>query len=215
MALALVKGRAAEAAQQLIDQVPDLLKTPAAQHREIALAAAELAMQRKEYDVATLGFDFLTRNNGDGFDARMGLGRVAAAKNDLVEAEKQFNLAKKFDPERNDPYTELGKLLLKTREEDALRELEKAALLDCMDASIPPVLVEKHALKKRWAKVVEVAPLALYVAPFDAKVHLHYASALLETGKKAEAREELAAAKACELDEEQQKVLEALTARAK
>jgi cellulose synthase operon protein C len=215
MALALVKGRAANDAQKLIDQSEQLMKANTTMYREIALASAELAMQRKDYSVAKLGFDFLIESKGDGYDARMGLGRIAAAANNVPEAEKQYTLAKKFDPERNEAWAELGKLLMKTREEDGLKELEQAALLDCMDASIPPVLIDKHTKKARWAKVVELAPLALYVAPFDPKVHLNYARALIETGKKAEAREELAAAKSCELDEELQKELDALTARAK
>ncbi len=214
-ALALVHAQAVPQAQKLLDETPDLLNANTSKFRELALAAGHLAMLRKDRDTAKLAFKFLLDNEGDGYDARMGLGRIAVAQDNLSDAAMHFNLAKKFDPERNEPWAELGKALLKTREEDALRELEQAALLDCMDASIPPVLIAKHAERKRWAKVVELVPLALYVAPFDIKVHINYATALVELGKKAEAREEIAAARACEPDEDQKRQLEALALRAK
>jgi tetratricopeptide (TPR) repeat protein len=158
-------------------------------------------MQKKDYPKAKFFLDGLVIVGGDGYDARFGLGKIAVAKNDAVEAEKQLQLAKKMDPERADPYVELAKLWLKTREDDALKELEAAARLDCMDASIPKLLVEKLHDKGRWAKLAEVAPLALYTDPFDAKVHARLARALVELGRHDEALREVDAAEQCKPDE--------------
>jgi tetratricopeptide (TPR) repeat protein len=207
LALGLVRARQGEEAQKLIGD--DVLKrADAQQQREIILAGAELAAARKDWPLAKkLYAGLAAQPGGDGYDARFGLLRVAAAQNDLPEAEKQAQLAKGMDPDLSDPYEVLAKLYLKTpgREESAVDELEQAAKLDCMDPSVPKLLVEKHAAKARWAKVAEWAQLALYTDPFDAATHLRYARALIELGRARESLGEIDAALACEHDEAQKK----------
>jgi hypothetical protein len=154
----------------------------------------------------------LIKLGGDGFDARMGLGLSAA---DLVEAKPQFELAKKLDPDRAEPYLELAKLQLTSDEPAALRELEEAARLDVMDGSITKLLMDKYAARANWPKVAEWAPRALFVDLYDAALHKYYAQALLELGKKKEARAEIDAAGKCEPDEKTEAALKALAARAK
>ncbi|HZS39267.1 MAG TPA: tetratricopeptide repeat protein [Polyangia bacterium] len=203
-ALALVHAHQGAEAQKLIDEA---LKTGDAQLKaEVVLAAATLALQRKDRAAAKFFFLGLTRNH-DGYDARFGLGQIAAAEGDMPEAEKQLALAKKLDPDRAEPYLELAKLYLKTREDDALKELEAAALLDCMDPGPPKLLVEKHAAKGRWQKVVELAPLALFTDPFDVAVHTRLARAYVELGRREDAIHEIEAGLACEATGEQQQAL--------
>ncbi len=122
-----------------------------------------------------------------------------------------------MDPDRAEPYVELGKLYLKTagREDDGLKELEAAAALDCMDVKVPKLLVEKYAAKQRWQKVAEVAPLAIYTDPFDVMVHLRFARALSEIGRGKEALGEVAAGLECGVTEEQKAELKGIEERAK
>jgi tetratricopeptide (TPR) repeat protein len=200
-ALALVKAQRGEEAQKILDEI-DVEHATEQDKREGVLAGGWLAISRKDWKWAHLFFNVLvSATGGDGFDARFGLGQVAAAQGDVPEAEKQLALAKKMDPDRGDPYVELAKLYLKQkREDDAIRELEAAARLDCMDPSIPKLLVEKLAAKQNWKKVAEVAPLAIYIHPFDLSTHVAYARALAELGRNREALDEIDAAEQCEPD---------------
>jgi cellulose synthase operon protein C len=208
-ALALVKANPEEASKL----VEEALKGPDDQaKREVILAGAQLAQMRKDRAMARTLYTGLVKNGGDGFDARLGLGLTAA---DLNEARPDFELAKKLDPDRAEPYVELAKLQLKTDEPAALRELEQAAVLDVMDGSITKILVEKYAARADWKKVREWAPKALFVDLYDPALHKYYAQALIELGDKKQARIELDAAGHCEPDEKLQAELKALAARAK
>jgi tetratricopeptide (TPR) repeat protein len=204
LALLLIKARAGEEAQALIDLVDQKKDIPIAKKREIVLAAGLLATSRKDWRMAKLFFEGLIANGGDGHDARLGLGVTLAGQSDFVGAEAEFKRALAMDPDRADSAFELYKIYDKMKNTDgALAALEQAARLDCMDASVPPLLLEKLAAAKRWQKLVEVAPLALYTVPFSAKVHLRIAEAFIETGKTADARRELDAVGECEPTDEE------------
>jgi cellulose synthase operon protein C len=212
-AIALLKARHADEAQKIINQANAVTDATVDEKRLVILAAGQLAIELKEWSMAKGFFSALTRDGADGYDARFGLGQIAVVEKNEAEAEKQFNLAKKLDPHKAEPYIELGKLWLKTREDDALREIEQAAMLEAMDPSLPKLLVEKHAARQRWAKVVDVAQLAIYVAPFDPQVHAHYARALLALGMKKEARAEIAAGLECDPPDALKVELEAMKAK--
>jgi tetratricopeptide (TPR) repeat protein len=214
-AMALMKANRREEAQKLIEGIDLSTFHPTdRQRREIILAAAELALARKDYKNAAFLLGGLITVGGDGYDARLGLAHIAVVNNDAAEAEKQLAQAKKMDPDRAEPHVELAKLWMKTREDDALAELEIAARLDCMDPSVPKLLLEKHAARKHWSKVAELAPLALYVDPFDAKVHAQIARALVELHRDAEALREVDAGELCEPDEPTRKELRAVEQQA-
>ncbi len=118
---------------------------------------------------------------GDGYDARIRLGILATRAGDLKEAETQLNLAKKLDPERSEPYSILAEQYFKAnRDDDGLRELEKYVYIEQME--YPPLakLVEKHTLRKNWAKVKEFGEMALLVNPWDSELHLDLGEAYLQ-----------------------------------
>ncbi len=209
-ALALVKAHRAEEAVHLVDEA--MLGPDNQAKREVILAAAQLAMLRKDRPMAKSFLEGLVKMGGDGFDAQLLLGQVAA---DLAEAKPHFERAKLMDPDRDEPYLELAKLQLKSDPPAALRELEEAARLDVMDGSITKTLVEKYAGAGNWPKVAEWAPKALFVDLYDAALHKYYAQAWLAAGKKKEARAEIVAAGQCEPDEKMQVELKALSERAK
>jgi tetratricopeptide (TPR) repeat protein len=207
-ALALVKAHGGDEAKKLIEEA----KSDPSPKREIFLAAAQLSMLEKDRAKAKQFFQALIANGGDGYDARLGLGQVAA---DLVEAKPQFELAKKMDPDRAEPYLELAKLQLKSDEPAALKELEEAARLDVMDGSITKALMEKYSARKDWPKVVEWGPKALFIDLYDAAVHKIYAEGLLQLGRKKEARAEIEAALLCEPDDKLRAELKSLGERSR
>ncbi|MGZ3405349.1 MAG: tetratricopeptide repeat protein, partial [Polyangia bacterium] len=134
MAMALIKAQQGDEAQKLIAQAMSAPGRP----REIFLASAELDLARKDRTGAKkVLHDLIDLLHGDGYDARLWLGKIAVDENDLPEAKKQLELAKAFDPDSAEPYVLLAKALLKTDEPAALPELEKAAELEVMDASLP------------------------------------------------------------------------------
>jgi hypothetical protein len=206
-ALALVKAHAGDEAKKLIEEG---LTNPAVK-REIFLAAAQLSILEKDRAKAKQFYQALIAAGGDGYDARLGLGQVAA---DLTEAKPQLELAKKMDPDRDEPWLELAKLQLKSDEPAALKELEEAARLDVMDGSITKTLLEKYAARKEWAKVVEWGPKALFVDLYDPVVHKDYAEGLLALGKKKEAKAEIDAALLCDPDDKLKAELKALVTSA-
>lgn len=208
-ALALVRAKQLDEATAILGKVkaPDLAP-------ELLFASAELSLVNKDLAGAKKLYETLIAQKHDGYDVRMKLAELALAEKNPAEAEQHLTRAKALDPHKAEPYVELAKLWMKPRELDALAELEKAALLDCMDASIPRLLVEKHAAAGRFAKVAELAPLALYVAPFDAQVHAHVARAYVELKRHREALREIDAAFACEPDAKLKQVLKTLEGRA-
>jgi Flp pilus assembly protein TadD len=136
-------------------------------------------------------FQGLIDDKHDGYDARLGLGKIAADEGDLPEAQKQLALAKKYDPDSAEPYVLLAKALGKTQPDAAAAELEAAAKLEVMDSSIPKALVEIYTKKQAWADVVRTARLSQMIDPYDVEVHGAMARALLALGRKDEARVEL------------------------
>jgi tetratricopeptide (TPR) repeat protein len=219
MALALVTAGQADAAQKLIDSLPELAAKPretmTEKPRELALAAAQLALARKDRPMAHMMLDALVQlGHGDGYDARYLMGRLATDEGNLEEAKKQLALAKQFDPDAAEPYVMLGKALLKTDEPAALREWETAAQLDVMDPAIPKALVEHYDKLGRWADVLRAATLAQNIAPYDVDVHLARARALQQLGRGGEARAEIDLGLACAPNETQEAALRALGTKA-
>jgi len=206
-ALALVRSRHLDEAKKVLEvaDVKALLAGVDKQKQlEVILAAAEIARLSKEFVTAKFFYMGLTTIGGDGYDARFGLGAIAAAENDLATAEVELGKAKKLDPHRGEPAFELYRLYDKAkRTDDALRELDEAARLDSMDASIPPIYLGKLVEAKKWEKVVAAAPRALYTVPFNGNVHLWYARGLIEIKRLKDARQELDAAADCELTDAQ------------
>jgi cellulose synthase operon protein C len=185
MAMALIKAQQGEEAQKLIEKAVEHPTSP-----EVLLAAGEIFLARKERPMAKKMFNGLIEEKHDGYDARLWLGKIAVDENDLPEAKKQLALAKSFDPDSAEPYVLLAKALMKSDDAAALPELEKAAELEVMDASIPKALVELYAKKQRWADVVRTAKLSQMIDPYDVEVHDALERAYKALGRGDEARTE-------------------------
>jgi tetratricopeptide (TPR) repeat protein len=150
------------------------------------------------------------QHHGDGYDARLLLGKIAADEGKLDEAKKQLAMAKKDDPDAAEPYLVLGKALLKTDEPAALQELETAAQLENMDASIPKLLVEHYAGLQRWNDVLRSSTLVQMIDPYDIATHVARVKALLALGKRDEARAEVEVALTCHPSDEEKATLTGL-----
>jgi tetratricopeptide (TPR) repeat protein len=201
-ALALVKAREGEQAAELISE--SIKRWQAGQWnrgdremKESMLAAAELALLRKDRTMAKLFYGGLIAVGADGYDARFGLGQIAAAEKDVAAAERELALAKRYDPDRAEPYLLLAQLYDKTRPADAASELERASELEVMDVAIPALLVTHYAAERRFPELLAASERALFINPFDAEIRAHRVAALVELHKAAEARAELALARAC------------------
>ena len=144
------------------------------EHNKKALfVTAEILAAKGDADGARDKLQQLILYGGDGYEARLKLGRLALARDDLKDAQVQLDAAKKLDPERSEPYGLLAEKMFKAnREEDALRELEHYVFIEKME--YPPVkkLVAKYAARKAWPKVREYGEMALYINPFDADLHV-------------------------------------------
>jgi tetratricopeptide (TPR) repeat protein len=208
LAMALIKAQKGDEAQKLIAQA----MSAQASAREVFLASAELDLARKDRAGAKKTLhDLITMLHGDGYDARLWLGKIAVDEGDLDEAKKELALAKKLDPDSAEPYVLLGKALLASDETTALAELERAAELEVMDGSIPKTLVELYAKKGRWADVVRTARLSQLIDPYDVAVHTAMARALFALGKPADAREEIALADQCAPTDDERAMLKKLS----
>ncbi|MDB4967228.1 MAG: repeat-containing protein [Myxococcales bacterium] len=209
MAMALLHAHRGEEAQKMIEKAALNPTAP-----EVLLAAAHIFYERKDRAVAARMLRLLiAEHKGDGYDARFLLGRIAADDGLLDDARRELGLAKKLDPDSEEPYVVLGKALLKTNEDEALKELERAAELEVMDASIPKLLVERYGKKERWADVVRAGKLSQMIDPYDAGVHAQMARAYLGLGKKSDADVEIELGLAM-ANEAEKATLTALRARA-
>jgi Tfp pilus assembly protein PilF len=192
-ALALLHAGADDEAQR---QLAPLLKE-AHPVKEALLGMADLLLRRKEREPARTILRRLIDEGGDGYDVRLRLGQIALALDERDEAEKQLARAKTLDPDLAEPYLLLAKAWQKDRPEDSLRELEQAAVLDVMDASIPTLLVKRYGALARWKDLLSASERALLIAPFDESVHRWRAKSFAALGRQKEAAQESELAAAC------------------
>ncbi len=135
--------------------------------------AAELALAKGDIPGAKAKIEALIAAGGDGYDARMRLGRIAIHEDDVNAAVAALTQAKKLDPERSEPYYALAELYSKkNREDDAVKELEKFVYIEQMEYAPLKKLIGKHLAKKNWAKVREFGEMALYINPYDVDLHV-------------------------------------------
>ncbi len=154
-----------------------------AKNKKALWAEAEVLGARGDTDGARAKFEALVAAGGDGYDARLHLGKIALAKDDLKEAQVQLERAKKLDPERSEPYAILADRFFKAnRDDEALRELERYAYIEQMEYAPVKKLVDKYTVRRNWAKVREFGEMALFINPYDADLHVDLGDAYAATG---------------------------------
>src|SRR5262249_56581065 len=142
----------------------------------------EVLGAKGDSDGARAALEALIAAGGDGYDARMRLGKIALSRDDEKAVEAELEQAKKLDPERSEPYAILAERYFKlNREDDGLRELEKYAYIEQMEYAPVKKLVEKYAVRKNWPKVREFGEMAEFINPFDADLHVALGEAYAQT----------------------------------
>jgi len=151
-----------------------------AKNKKALWTLAQLAAGAHDIAEARRRFTELVQAGGDGYDARLGLAKLALEEKDGTAAERDLVRAKQLDPERSEPSFLLYDLYTKSnRDDDALRELERFAFIENMDFGAHKKLVERYAARGNFAKVREIGERALYINPLDAELHVTLGQAYL------------------------------------
>lgn len=155
---------------------------------ETLLAKMDPAGARKEFETLLAG-------GTDGYEIRMALGRMALAEGELETAAKHLAAAKKFDPDRTEPY----QLLMtayddKDRRAELLRETEAYLDLQEHDHDAARLLLDRFSSDRKWADIARVAPRVIEITPSEAYVHQQYGIALTTLNRPREAAFELESA---------------------
>lgn len=134
--------------------------------------AAQAALGKRDGGRAATLLGKLLSAGGDGYEPRMALAELAFQKNDLREATKHLEAAKRLDPEKPAPYALLAKAHEKTGQTDRLiAELKALAELDQQTLAPVAKLVDLLAGRKDWAGVRQYGTMAYYIQPASAKLH--------------------------------------------
>ncbi|MBW2732547.1 MAG: hypothetical protein JRH20_09145, partial [Deltaproteobacteria bacterium] len=181
LAAALLFHRKPKEAQKLAEKV--LQKTPT---QKLAIyVLMRLAKGNKERDYA----QSLVVSGGDGYTARLTLGRLALAKGDLKEAKTQLDAAKRFDPESKRPYTMLASVYERTkRPKEAIRELKRVVELNQQSFGAAFKLVGMLEKAKDWVGIRHYGRMAYYIYPASEKLHTIMARAYEQLAPKRDFR---------------------------
>jgi Tfp pilus assembly protein PilF len=155
---------------------------------------AEL-LAKKGDKSAQAEYDTLLAQGTDGYPIRIALGRLTAMAGDVEAARTHLNEAKKWDPDRAEPYAYLLQLYeARERREDLLKESEAYLDLQEHDHETSRLLLDRFALDKRWADLARVAPRVIGITPMAPFVHQQYGTALATLKRPKEAAFELESA---------------------
>ncbi|MCC2669496.1 MAG: repeat-containing protein [Armatimonadetes bacterium] len=153
------------------------------------------ALQISEPKAARTEYESLLTLGTDGYQIRIGLGRLAAMGGDLEAAVQHLQEAKRWDPDRVEPYALLSQIYeAKDRRDDLLKETEASLALQEHDHDAARLLINQYAADKRWDDLIRVAPQVIGITPMEAFVHQQYGLALAIRNRPKEAIYELESA---------------------
>lgn len=149
---------------------------------QFAIAKGDLAAAKSRLEEAI-------KAGADGYEARMLLGELAQAQNDSASAKVHFEKAQAFDPTQVGPLQQLAKMAMSAKDDaTALSYLKKILSLEQNDFTAASLLVEKARALKKTQDILDYAPVAIFIGPMRADIHVWYAEALLTTKKKEDAK---------------------------
>jgi len=151
--------------------------------------AGELALARRDADAAVAAFEGLLASGPpprDGYDVRVRLGLAEIHRKRAAAAEAHLRRAVELDPSRVEPHALLAELYQdQSRPAERLAELAAALRLDPQTDRIAKEAVLGEAKAGRAARVVDLAPIAIFIDPANADLHAALGRALAATGKAA------------------------------
>jgi tetratricopeptide (TPR) repeat protein len=156
---------------------------------------AQSLIEAKKPKEARPELEALLAQGAEGYQIRLTLGQLAVAEGEVDTAVKHLTQAKRWDPDKTEPYALLLQLYQgKDRRDDLLKEAEAYLNLEEHDHATARLLADRYAADKRWADLVRIAPRLLGISPTEAFVHQQYGTALARLNRPAEAVLELEAA---------------------
>lgn len=156
---------------------------------------AEALLRTKEMEAAALEFERLLTEGVDGYPIRFALGRLAAMAGSVEAAAMHLNAAKKWDPDRGEPYAILmGLYEAKELRDELLKETEAYLEVQEHDHDSARLLIDRFSIDGRWEDIVRVAPRVLGITPMESYVHHQYGLALAKLKRPREAIFELESA---------------------
>jgi tetratricopeptide (TPR) repeat protein len=168
----------------------------------VAFLSGEMALARRDADAAVAAFEGLLALDPprhDGYDVRVRLALAEIHRHRPAAAEDHLRRAIAFDPDRVEPHALLAELYgHEQRPPDRLAELEAALRLDPQTDAVAKEAVLAAAKAKQSARVLELAPIAIFIDPGDPDLHAALGRALAATGKPAAAADALERALALE-----------------
>jgi len=153
--------------------------------------AGEIALARRDAEAAVAAFEGLLDGGAashDGYDVQVRLALAEIHRKRQAAAEAHLRRAVGFDPARVEPHALLAELYgSEQRAADQLGELEAAFRLDPQNDAVAKQIVFNEARTGRPGRVLEFAPIAIFIDPGDADLHAALGRALAATGKTAAA----------------------------
>ena len=153
--------------------------------------AGEIALARRDADAAVAAFEGVLAVDPpghDGYDVRVRLALAEIHRHRPAAAEEHLRRAIAFDPLRVEPHALLAELYGQAmRPSDRLAELEAAIRLDPQTDAVAKEAVLAAAKAKQLSRVLELAPIAIFIDPADPDLHAALGRALAATGKPAAA----------------------------
>lgn len=155
----------------------------------ILFLTGELALASREAEPAVAAFErLLAMGEHDGYDLRVRLALAEIHRKNPGAAEQHLRRAIAFDPTRVEPHALLVELYTdEHREADKLAEMDAALALEPQSAKLSKELVLGLGRAQRMSRVVDVAPIAIFIDPADPDLHAALGRALAATGKPAAA----------------------------
>jgi tetratricopeptide (TPR) repeat protein len=158
---------------------------------EAVFLSGEIALARRDADAAVAAFEGLLATDPpshDGYDVRVRLALAEIHRHRPAAAEEHLRRAIGFDPARVEPHALLAELYgHESRPADRLAELEAALPLDPQTDAVAKEAVLGAAKARQPTRVLELAPMAIFIDPGDADLHAALGRALAATGKPAAA----------------------------
>jgi predicted Zn-dependent protease len=139
---------------------------------------ARVALRRRRVAEAVRRLNQLVAAGGDGYFARMQLGRLKLARRDLGGAVKHLERAKKFAPEMAEPYELLARAYGRAgKQAEQILELEQWSFRAQQKHTPVATLVELLAKRRDYLGLRRFGELASYIQPASARLHAWLAEA--------------------------------------
>jgi tetratricopeptide (TPR) repeat protein len=176
-------------AKRALERARALPQPSADDQADTLFLAGEIALARRDADAAIAAFEALLDAGAaarDGYDVRVRLGLAEIHRKRSAAAEAHLRRAIELDPGRLEPHALLAELYKsQSRTPERLAALAAAMRLDPQTDRIAKEAVLGEAKAGRPARVIELAPMAIFIDPASPDLHAALGRALAATGKTA------------------------------